>query len=600
MPGTTKATGTRRPRKFVHVDGAIFSRTGVDPDSEPGHLPNRAWADVYYETALTALQSADGGDELTCFREWIVRPRDGGADEAPPSGSEHEDRFGVRAARFAYRRGRLPPLLAGENILPDLDAIREANLAVCDLPAFVIGTFTDAHLFMHGVEHLLAGGLREHVKERERETCTEWLEVATASLTFTYSIARTCPWILAADDGEAKNIFADHPQERWNRMIPTMPMWLSAQVALLSLHRRAYAWSLLGDDHRAFNDYHKLRRHIRETTRRLRGAHLQVHRSREFLSALDAIADYHMGELYRERHSHTTALHHFRRAEARLRGSTLHDSDGSRRQHERDAPTLENSRWRVELLISIGKSSYELGQFKEALAWYLRAWRAFLELLARDTGSDLNVEAISDAIEWLDSVSHEPVIYKDDLAGQIRPLADQLAGIEITERLGTLVADILSRIGHLLFVLRPEQTDDAPAARIHRLALRFLLKASSSDRASTVLAADLLKIAYRLIGQLDREGASGEETRRALAEIDDELALLKPLPEQWQGTGGDFDRIARSTEYVLLRELVSLARAEHATGSPAPIEESSPRSLLVGMFMHTDSIQSRRSRSTSS
>ena len=95
-----------------------------------------------------------------------------------------------------------------------------------------------------------------------------------------------------------------------------------------------------------------------------------------------------------------------------------------------------------------------MGRHKEALCWHLKAWLAFLELLSSETKTGTNTEDIVAAIDWLESVRFEPELRK---TGDLRTGAarswSSWTGSATVGRLGALAAEILLRLGHLLFVL---------------------------------------------------------------------------------------------------------------------------------------------------
>lgn len=476
---------------------------------------------------------------------------------------------------------------------PELTAAEKERLVTqewisASLPCFVLAALVEAHLAMHGVEALQSHSLKAHL-ERKREWSDRELDRSIALLTFVYSIARSCPWLFAENTHEADEILRTDSRDVWDRMTPTVCTWISAQIALLALHRRAFSWSLRGDKQKAYQDYHKLQRHIRDVGRRLRLAPINARGAFDFLDCLDALADYHIGELYREDQSHTTALVHFRRADAHLERLRAADRPGD----QADLPirdVLENSRWRIELLMGTGKACYEMGQLRESLGWHFKGWKAFLEMLAQDTGTTVNADPIDAAIAWVEETQHEPEIHKTDLKTYTAPVADQLRGIKIDTRLGILAADILTRIGHLIMILRVDHPSPPTDQPPHELELQFLEKALECDRANTLLAADILKVAYHL----REKDLKTEGLRETIARLTTKLENVEPLQGQWPGGGGDFERFARAAEYVLLRELTRVAEADPAADESLAAEQDLARSLLVSMFMHTDSIHIRR------
>src|SRR5205085_2340728 len=152
---------------------------------------------------------------------------------------------------------------------------------------------------------------------------------------------------------------------------------------------------------------------------------------------------------------------------------------------------------------------------------------------------------------------------------------EQIPGVGIPWHLRALAADILLRLGHLLFVVRlgsdvtqedfdrlhqeedaggdddPPRTDRPP--RIHTEDIRdgmawiCLGLAAEFDPHSTLVASDLLKIKYRRQQHPPRSGTAP----KIFGELPEDI---RPAHEQWP-TGGDaFNQISRLLEYLLLRE----------------------------------------------
>ncbi|HVE69241.1 MAG TPA: MBL fold metallo-hydrolase [Solirubrobacteraceae bacterium] len=604
--------------------GYELKRIRDDPWRSPGEL---AWVFDYYSSAIQALNDfvpdTNPGDLegterethmfavcLTCPRDGTFRPEDLGIAKA------------ARLLRYKARRTEAARCLTGETGVNAVAAIVRANLGTDadSLPMFVVRAQAEAHLSMHGVEawkSLNLGG-RADLADVQVDWLKRELDRCITLQTFVYSASRGAPWIFAEDEREASTVLND-PEFAWQNVVPTRCMWISAQLSLLALHRRAYARALKGDRRSAYNDYYKLQRQIRDTRRRLDGAPIHVDEAHGFLEALDAQAHHHIGELYRADHAHVCALGHFKKAEHRLE---------SLRRETRMTPVLVDSRWYVHLLASRGKAAYEMGHHKQSLGWHLRAWCAFLELLAADTGTEANLSAIKEATEWLDRVRYEPEVRKSDIVRYMRPVVAQLDGITVERRLTALAAEILLRLGHLLFVLNlgaddPEGLEaylgrpkgkpfprKATDVQMNGLAFFCLQKAAECDPHSTLIGSDLLKIRFRFLKRIARK-VSGEArqvmTPREMARVE----------AQWPLGGDNYERLSRATEYLLLstlmeREEVELAREEvgpaRRKAPPAPSgephtsagEEDDDREiaehLILSFLTHTDSINVRKAQ----
>jgi hypothetical protein len=534
-----------------------------------------------------------------------VRREDSSAD---PEGSAERSRR--RAGRYAQRRDSAHAILAprrhggeaeaseGESrdfahdpdflarlCTDNLSTDRRTSGGERDpLPVYVMSVLTEAHLSMHAAEAWKSMCLGEHA-ERHTDETRAWLKLeldrCVALNTFVYSISRTAPWLFASDPHERANVFGD-VQAAWENLVPARCMWIAVQVGLLALHRRAYARGLNGDSELAYNDYHKLQRLIRDAERRVRSAAIHVDGALEFLAALDGQAHHHIGELYRAQHAHRPARTHFNRATDRF--DRLGAEGGI-------AKMMPHARRCVELQVSHGKASYEMGRHKEALCWHLRGWRAFLGLLAADTGTATNTDAIQRAIVWLERVRNDPEVRKSDIVEQLAPVVEQLARVSISRRYGALAGEILLRLGHLLFVLNLggelEGRDGAGGedrAR-HTLAYECLRKAMEWDPYSVQISADVLKGGFRL-----------RDAYPVKAPIDPEIdpQSLRSVGEQWTRGGNDFEQLARSAEYATLRRLRALDRtkSEAGDGPDAPVAKG----LLRSFFMNTDSINVRKSQ----
>ena len=596
-----------------------------------------AWIPRFYDTAIFALQESapiDRSDAelLESLSENLVCRR------YLSSGNEasDEERRARRLKRYKKRRTQalkaLPGQIAGSVVSVDaepstefLHRIISDNLGTAgagddSLPLFVLRAQAEAHLSMHGVEawKSLRLGQRAKLAAGEDAWLRQELERSIVLSTFAYCVSRSAPWIFAEDSAECAKVFEQCP-DAWRNVVPTRCMWIASQVSLLALHRRAYASSLLGNPADAYNDYHKLQRLIRDSRRRVQSAPIHVDGALEFLAGLDAQAHHHIGELYRSQHAHKPAGQHFRAASHRLERLA---------KNEEMREVLTNSRWHVQLQVSHGKAKYEMGKVKESLCWHLRGWKAFLELLAADTQTRANTEAIDTAIKWLKDVLYEPELLKPDVQRHLRPVIDQMRRISVDDRLAVLASDILLRLGHVLFVLNlgldglaegstgerggdgpeggqstkaEEKRETAERRRAERrikqsLAFPCLEKAAECDNRNTLIGADLLKARFRF-----RSWFKGK-----LPPAYDELlkpAELDEIKHQWPGGGSDYERLARVTEYLILRAQLHRDVPRAPSDAPAESEEALEREnvaiaseMLLNFFMHTDSINVRKSQ----
>jgi tetratricopeptide (TPR) repeat protein len=464
-------------------------------------------------------------------------------------------------------------------------------------PVFVLRVLAEAHLSMHAVEAWQAMCIGERasmIGADERRWLNEELDRSIALDTFVFCVSRTAPWLFAKSKKERKRVIAD-VSSAWENLVPTRCMWISTQIGLLALHRRAYARALRGDPNGSYNDYHKLQHLIRDAERRVRAAPLHVDGALEFLTGLNAEAHHHIGELYRAEHAHKPALEHFKAASHRLE-SLRNDSIAN--------DVLTNSRWYVELQISHGKACYEMGRHKEALCWHLRALRAFLELLASETETDVNVAAITAAIEWLESVKFEPELRKSEVSARIRPVVDQLDRITMVGRVGALAAEILLRLGHLLFVLNVGRFDaddlgeprsEAARRRVARerikesLAFACLSKARECNPYSTLVGADLFKTRFRFNHWM--EGELPKEYEELL-----DVPDFEPIERHWPRGGDDYEQLARVAEYLMLKARKNRFEDGSDCDDESQRDALLARDLLLDLFKSTDSINVRKSQ----
>lgn len=449
------------------------------------------------------------------------------------------------------------------------------------LAAFTVRALVDAHLVLHEVEAHRAVPLGESLtrgqETRRREERV--LRRAIALSTFAWAASRTAPWMFAENDVERGYMLGAY-ERVWRNNMPVRAMWISTQVALLALHRRGCAYALLGDKTSAFKDFLKVQREVRETARRLEGGAVLVRGATDFLNALEALADQHIGELYRRDRDHTSALRHYKRAYRGL---------AQLRRQEGDA-VLINARWYVKLQLGLGKAAYELGQHKAALAWHLRAWRSLLELVATDSGAEVRADALDEALMWLDRIVDDPEVHKRDVVYYLRPIVDQIDAFRVDHRVKALASEIVLRLGHLLFVLNLDEQRFEDPARDPRglgaapgdrgLALMCVRRAWQLDRRGLAIA-DLLKLDFRA----SRLSAPPKPITLARSLEREPF----PVEEMWTGGATEVERLSRAIEYVLLQELRN-------AGAASSTEARLGRELLHSLLTHTESIEARRSQ----
>jgi hypothetical protein len=240
----------------------------------------------------------------------------------------------------------------------------------------------------------------------------------------------------------------------------------------------------------------------------------------------------------------------------------------------------------LDLFISQGKASYELGRVKKSLLCYSRAWEAFLRLVESESRATANVEVVTDLIKWLAPIEDDPELSKTDLTRRIEPLVAQFETVYGPAHLRLIAADIMMRLGHLLFILRLPPSDwpngieseELPPRPDHALARRCLLQAASLDPTSTLIAADLLKVRYD----------ANEPLWYRQPDSDPPMANIN---EQWPSGSGRFEAAARIIEYIL-QQWLAAAPANAATNDrnrKPPVYAEIARELLGSFLGHTDS-----------
>lgn len=503
-------------------------------------------------------------------------------------------------------------------------------------PGFVIQCMVAAHLRLHYVEHFLSLPFEEAMKMSsvEIEETQERLQEAEALNTFVYVVSRSMPWLFASNSRERKDVvrtcmegFGAGKEQRPGPLPENDPrvftaLWRSQRISFLALHRRAFGHSLRdaladeGFNDISFKDFHKLQRLLRVQRRVLDdlGDDVAIQgcfHPRQFVLGLDALAETHVGDLYRADHAHPVALKHFCDAVDRLNQLSDDLLEGADRSADDPyasigegppnvAPALQDSRWRVHLMMSKGKGFYESGNLKRSVKWLLRSWSALLVLIhhqedrlqegrgaeaEREIEDPVKVfEQLHQAIESLSAIKHDPDFSKEEVVEKVTPVVDAGERIFIPPNLRVIASEILLRLGHVLFVLRldAEEVSEETFEERHALAKSCLDRAQELDEFSTLVQADQLKIAARREDP-DEPGGSGY-----------------PTP-QWPYGRGNPEQLIRVIEYQLLRWLAAKERqsTDEDEGDLTPEQAQDrrvARDLITALLTHTDSINVRQSQ----
>jgi Beta-lactamase superfamily domain len=604
-----------------------------------------SWVIDFYQTSIYALKSvtsqarlsperrsldASMGDEdiqreLGLRLAFVHDPQRRIDDSLLDADSEatYSDALKGRITRNMVRRKSACKRIAQEDGKDRARLIFEDHLraragdAPAALHTYVIQALVDAHMRMHYAEHLLSHNFRDKIRFRDEinREADKHLQLSIVLNTFVYVVGRKAPWIFGEDDQERREVLECY-QHACDTLTPTYCVWLGQQAALLALQRRAYARSLLSSNNpseitQAYRDYYKLKRLIRGL-----GAQFDARVSRPpgattFLDGLHMLAELHTGHLYREAHAYGIALRHFDRSYTRLqRLSREPDAD-----EEDVRQVIRNARWRTHLLVNQGKSYYELGRVAGSLLCYTRAWKAFLELANTESHALPNVDVIDGLLAWLESIQDEPDVNKQAVRERFEPLVDLFSTLSGPAHLRLLAAEIMLRLGHVLFILKlppredGDTTEKATPPRIaidDSLAQRCLVNAARLDRYNLLIGTDLLNIKRRkCLGRPQR--AAGRANARIEHPAERE-AYADPLAGQrllegrpwidalWAGGGGEFEEAARVIEYVLQlwlaeRDAEALSDASARSKQVATQgdeDEWIARELLESFLIHTD------------
>jgi glyoxylase-like metal-dependent hydrolase (beta-lactamase superfamily II)/tetratricopeptide (TPR) repeat protein len=457
----------------------------------------------------------------------------------------------------------------------------------------IIEAFSEAHMWMHKAENVRARGFGEMFTRTPeiQDKIERMLRYAGALNTFVFVTARAVCWIFAEDEVEREEVIDDY-ENCCERLAPTYCMWIAAQLSLLSLHRRAFSLESSGETDAAYRDYHKLTRLLRGLRKPAQRRGLRVPGTKTFLEGMSAMSELHIGRIYGRQHAYRMALRHFKRARRHARGW---ENEAEIR------PLVKSSHWRINLLLNEGKSHFELGHHKRSILQYARAWRAFLLLVESETHATANLDVVNDFIKWLEPFVDDPEISRIEMRDRIEPLVEQFLTLRAPVHLRLLAADIVMRMGHLIFILRlphrPSRRtfDGSGEQRLYQLAFDCVRRALKLDPSSTLGATDLLNITEareELEAKLrESEAESDESHEQGAAEPDiPSLPTEVELRFQWPSGGGPFEDAARITELTLQHWLMEATHRPDAAprAAKAPGQKVA-EGLLRSFLTHTDS-----------
>jgi tetratricopeptide (TPR) repeat protein len=440
----------------------------------------------------------------------------------------------------------------------------------------IIQAMSEAHMWMHEAEHIQSQSFGEMLVgiPETYASSQRMLRYSLALNTFVYMATKSAPWIFAEDERERDYVISNY-DDCVRTLAPTYCIWISVQLSLLALHRRAFTHWTMGKREWAYRDFHKLVRLLRGLREPAERRGLRVPGTKTFIEGITGMAELHIGRIYRGQHAHKMAIRYFERASHHLEGWEEHEEIGD---------LVRSSHWRVSLLINEGEANYQLGRVKRSILSYARAWRAYLRLVEAETHATANVDVVNSFTKWLKPIVDDPDVNRWELRSRIAPLVNQFGTLRTPPHLRSLAADIVMRMGHLLFVLKlpPEQRANEKETRIeppngkHDLATKCMQKAAFLDPTNTMSATDLLKIEYQT--KAEKKIPRPDEGSKGPPEI--------RLGDQWPTVSGGFEEAAQVTEYVLQSWLndVDLARPDDLGE-----ERRVALDLLASFLSHTDS-----------
>lgn len=449
------------------------------------------------------------------------------------------------------------------------------------LPHTILDMFDDMHFMLHYIDHIKSFHYG-HEHSRNNDTLINDILVrAIAIYTFIFDITQSMPWVFAADSIEGEYI-QNFINTNSIGQLPPRCMWINVKLTLLSLYRRASCLKLKGTSHysQAFNDFNKsliLSRAARRIQDRLA---TPIQNSRIWLTAMGGICEYRMGELYRVDHAHMRAFKHFCHG---------YDQLTELAQIKETKSILENSSIYIKLMINKGKAFYELGSFKRALKWHLKAWKALTQISATDSVLDINSRATDSLITWLERIRNDSMFSKYELIQLARPFVDDVVSTRVLFRLQGLAADILNRIGHTLFTLKLDSEDksgniNATSTQLHALAKDILIAAYFNDSCNTLIKSNLVRI------NNSTEYADVKEKIRKMEDIDKkETNCNNPLHYPCAKT--DFEKFSRVYEYYLMRDV-----SRNSTHEDTEEVTKYAKSIMLSFLANTDSFNVRQAQ----
>lgn len=503
----------------------------------------------FYSVACKALGTNDGDFSLLNIRNAIL-------SDVPDDDPELMKKIvSARGHRYRVRldRARETLPLRREETEPsfnDTQALADAGLdGNGGFTAFVIRSLTQAQIDRYNVEHersVCVGALLSR-SPRTLETDETNLERSAALLTFTYASCMALPWAFSCDPKERAEIQRG-PKTAYVELKHTA-VWLARQVILLSIYRRAQAHRLMGDHERSYNDLRKVQRISRRTRHGLPDDGAADGR-RQALNTLEALAEFRIGELYRADYDAAQGLVHLCRSHDLLTSPQEPGLVGA------------DSLAEVHICLAKAKAFFEVGMFKRALKWFVRAWLS----LRGGAGPNHPPPKLTRLENYLKGQKHAPEADKKTLGDRVSEAIQELVAPQpqTNGRYDALIADILNRVAHVLLVLRLEENGKPSfASQIFR-------HAADLDPLNLLTWTGLLRCRLRGVKLSSRTRSPPE-----------------PM-SCWPSGATEVDQLIRVGEYLMLKRL-----CDTPAGASPGSEVRVARSLLEHFHTHTDSINLR-------
>jgi len=336
---------------------------------------------------------------------------------------------------------------------------------------------------------------------------------------------------------------------------------ISECLVLLSYLRRGFAYLLLDNPEKAFNDFSKVEKYANL----LRKNSLQnTDNVTTLYSRLMLPYTYSLkGELYRRNFSFYNAHQYFCNSITKL-------EDLKNSKNDKIEKILNNSIALIRIKINKGKTFLELGEFKKSLKWFLKALLDYLKITknsinnskdpennTRKANNTKNIENITEdidkAIRYLEETKLDTHISKKELYNKIEPIVSDLQKIQ-NNFYPLLFSDICTRIAVVLTLLKlPDYSNNnkmtSKNPKRHGLALKWLEQAYYC----------LGSASYQIISSKLSKISKLSEISSQLSQISSKLPQIAKLPEiaELSEISSQLSQIAKLPEIAELSEISS-------------------------------------------